>query len=98
MSTMEEKDTPRTRRSFAREFKADAVAMVLDEDRKIVDVAKAVVPTGHSAPISTVRSNSRWLSSAISRVGSFGGHRPTGVRGFMPKRNLVGGVRRTARS
>ena len=39
---MEQKDTPRTRRSFTEEFKADAVAMVLDEDRKIVDVAEAI--------------------------------------------------------
>jgi transposase len=42
MSTMEQKDTPRTRRSFTEEFKTDAVAMVLDEDRKIVDVADAI--------------------------------------------------------
>ena len=28
MSTMEKQDTPRTRRSFTEEFKADAVAMV----------------------------------------------------------------------
>ena len=42
MSTMEKQDTPRTRRSFTEEFKADAVAMVLDEDRKIVDVADAI--------------------------------------------------------
>jgi transposase-like protein len=39
---MEQKDTPRTRRSFTEEFKADAVAMVLDDDRKIVDVADAI--------------------------------------------------------
>lgn len=39
MSTMEKKTTPRTRRSFSDEFKADAVAMVLDDGRKIVDVA-----------------------------------------------------------
>ena len=39
---MEKKDTPRTRRSFPDEFKADAVAMVLDDDRKIVDVAEAI--------------------------------------------------------
>ena len=32
----------RTRRSFTEEFKADAVAMVLDDDRKIVDVAEAI--------------------------------------------------------
>lgn len=42
MATMEKKDTPRARRSFPDEFKADAVAMVLDDDRKIVDVAEAI--------------------------------------------------------
>lgn len=39
MSVMEEQK-PRTRRSFTDEFKADAVAMVLDEHNKIVDVAE----------------------------------------------------------
>lgn len=42
MSTMEKSNAPRARRSFTTEFKADAVAMVLDEDRKIVDVAEAI--------------------------------------------------------
>ena len=42
MATMEKKDMPRTRRSFPDEFKADAVAMVLDDGRKIVDVAEAI--------------------------------------------------------
>ena len=42
MATMEKKDTPRTRRSFPDEFKTDAVAMVLDDGRKIVDVAEAI--------------------------------------------------------
>lgn len=45
MSTMEKQDTPRIRRSFPDEFKADAVAMVLDDGRKIVDVAEAKVVT-----------------------------------------------------
>lgn len=31
MSVMEEKEAPRSRRPFSKEFKADAVAMVLDE-------------------------------------------------------------------
>ena len=39
MSVMEEKPA-RTRRSFTEEFKRDAVAMVLDDDNKIVDVAR----------------------------------------------------------
>lgn len=39
MSVMEEK-RPRTRRRFTDEFKRDAVAMVLDEGNKIVDVAR----------------------------------------------------------
>ena len=42
MSTMEKQNPPRSRRSFTEEFKADAVAMVLDDDRKIVDVAEAI--------------------------------------------------------
>jgi transposase len=42
MSTMEKKDTSRGRRSFTVEFKADAVSMVLDDDRKIVDVAESL--------------------------------------------------------
>jgi transposase-like protein len=39
MSVMEEK-LAGTRRSFSEEFKRDAVAMVLDDDNKIVDVAR----------------------------------------------------------
>jgi transposase len=42
MATMEKNGMPRTRRSFPDEFKADAVAMVLDDGRKIVDVAEAI--------------------------------------------------------
>ena len=43
MSVMEEKESSRrTRRSFTREFKADAVALVLDEDRTIADVARSL--------------------------------------------------------
>ena len=42
MSTMEKQNTPRSRRSFTEEFKADAVAMVLDDGRRIVDVADAI--------------------------------------------------------
>ncbi len=42
MSTMEKQNTSRTRRVFTPEFKADAVAMVLDDDRRIVDVAEAI--------------------------------------------------------
>ena len=38
MSVMEEKPA-RTRRSFTDEFRRDAVAMVLDDGNKIVDVA-----------------------------------------------------------
>ena len=41
MSMMEEKPV-RARRSFTDEFKRDAVALVLDEDRKIVDVADSL--------------------------------------------------------
>jgi len=40
MSVMEERG--RSRRSFTDEFKRDAVAMVLDDANKIVDVAERV--------------------------------------------------------
>lgn len=43
MAVMEdEKDRSRSRRSFSPEFKADAVAMVLDDGRRIVDVGEAI--------------------------------------------------------
>jgi len=42
MSTMEKQNTPRSRRSFMEEFKADAAAMVLDDGRRIVDVAETI--------------------------------------------------------
>jgi len=38
MSTVEE--STRSRRSFTSEFKADAVALVLDEEHRLVDVAR----------------------------------------------------------
>jgi transposase len=41
MSVMEENPV-RSRRSFTDEFKRDAVALVLDEGRKIVDVADSL--------------------------------------------------------
>lgn len=42
MSTMGKQDTSRTRRSFSEEFKADSVSMVLDDGRKINDVADSL--------------------------------------------------------
>ena len=41
MSVMEEQG-PRSRRSFTDEFKRDAVALVIDEDRKVIDVARSL--------------------------------------------------------
>ena len=41
MSVMEEQE-PRSRRSFTEEFKRDAVALVLDEDRRVIDVARSL--------------------------------------------------------
>jgi len=38
---MEKHDKSRGRRSFTEELKADAVVMVLDEGRKIIDVARS---------------------------------------------------------
>ena len=40
MSTMEK--AARSRRSFTSEFKADAVALVIDESRSIADVARSL--------------------------------------------------------
>jgi transposase len=40
MAGMEER--PRPRRSFSEEFKRDAVALVLEEDRSIADVARSL--------------------------------------------------------
>ena len=40
MSTMEKQNTPRTRRSFTEEFKADAVALVEESGGQIAKVAK----------------------------------------------------------
>jgi len=41
MSVMEEQ-RPRSRRSFTDEFKRDAVALVIDEGRTVVDVARGL--------------------------------------------------------
>jgi transposase len=41
MSVMEEQ-RPRSRRSFTDEFKRDAVALVIDEGRTVVDVARSL--------------------------------------------------------
>ena len=41
MSVMEEQ-RPRSRRSFTDEFKRDAVALVIDEGRPVVDVARSL--------------------------------------------------------
>ena len=41
MSVMEEQ-RPRSRRSFTDEFKRDAVALVIDEGRKVIDVARSL--------------------------------------------------------
>ena len=41
MSVMEQ-ETVRSRRSFSDEFKRDAVALVLDEGRTVVDVARSL--------------------------------------------------------
>ena len=41
MSVMEQ-ETVRSRRLFTDEFKRDAVALVIDEDRKVIDVARSL--------------------------------------------------------
>jgi len=42
MSVMEQEPHRRTRRKFTDEFKRDAVALVIDEDRTVVDVARSL--------------------------------------------------------
>jgi hypothetical protein len=42
MSVMLEQPVRRRRRSFTKEFKADAVALVLDEGRTVIDVATSL--------------------------------------------------------
>ncbi len=41
MSVMEQEPV-RSRRSFTDEFKRDAVALVIDEDRRVIDVARSL--------------------------------------------------------
>lgn len=60
MSVMEQ-EPGRARRSFTDEFKADAVALVLDEDRKIVDVAGSL----------GIGERARWGTGCV-RPGSIG--------------------------
>ncbi len=40
MSVMEEQEPVRSRRSFTDEFKRDAVALAIDEGRRVIDVAR----------------------------------------------------------
>lgn len=55
MAIMEDKkDRSRSRRSFTEEFKANAVAMVLDDGRKIVDVADAIGPARGRASVAVL--------------------------------------------
>ncbi len=42
MSVMEEQEPVRSRRSFTEEFKRDAVALVIDEGRRVIDVARSL--------------------------------------------------------
>lgn len=42
MSVMQEQEPVRSRRSFTDEFKRDAVALVIDEGRKVIDVARSL--------------------------------------------------------
>ena len=42
MSVMEQQEPLRARRSFSDEFKRDAVALVIDEDRRVIDVARSL--------------------------------------------------------
>ena len=42
MSTMVEQEPLRSRRSFTDEFKRDAVGLVIDEGRRVIDVARSL--------------------------------------------------------
>ncbi len=42
MSVMEEQEPVKVRRSFTDEFKRDAVALVIDEGRRVIDVARSL--------------------------------------------------------
>ncbi len=42
MSVMQEQEPVRSRRSFTGEFKRDAVALVIDEGRRVIDVARSL--------------------------------------------------------
>jgi transposase len=42
MSVMEQQEPVRSRRSFTDEFKRDAVALVIDEGRRVIDVARSL--------------------------------------------------------
>jgi transposase len=42
MSVMEQQEPVRSRRSFTDEFKRDAVALVVDEGRRVIDVARSL--------------------------------------------------------
>jgi transposase-like protein len=65
MATMEKNDMPRTRRSFPDEFKTDAVAMVLDDGREIVDVTEAIgVGEGEGDPAT----GSGWRRSSAANA------------------------------
>lgn len=55
MTVMENAEQSKTRRSFTKEFKADAVSIVLDEDRSIADVDRS---------LDVGRSNTRELGSS----------------------------------
>jgi transposase-like protein len=58
MATMEKQDPSRVRRSFTEEFKADAVAMVLDDDRKFIDLAQARGSVRHARKLGSVGTDS----------------------------------------
>jgi transposase len=42
MTAVTEQEPVRTRRSFTDEFKRDAVALVIDEGRRVIDVARSL--------------------------------------------------------
>lgn len=67
MSVMEQEPV-RSRRSFTDEFKRDAVALVIDEGRRVIDVARSLGPSRESESSSTPRINI--AAAVISRAPS----------------------------
>ncbi len=70
MSVMHEQEPVRTRRSFSEEFKGDAVALVIDEGRRVIDRGH---PTNHKR-----------VRRLMAAHGIVGVHKPAPARTTFP--------------